>query len=179
MFLSARNIRADGWSLSDAKFVSEDDYEEFCKRVVPEVGDVLYTKGGTTGIARVVDLDFPFQVWVHVAVLKLHKDMALPHYVAYALNSIGCYEQSQLFTRGATNQDLGLSRMIRIFMPLPPISEQSKIVDFLDSAVAEIDGLRQHGLQAIDLLRERRSALITAAVTGQIDVRNLTHKEAA
>lgn len=56
MFLSARNIKVDGWSLDDAKFISDEDYKVFSRRVVPEIGDVLYTKGGTTGIARVVDL---------------------------------------------------------------------------------------------------------------------------
>jgi type I restriction enzyme S subunit len=49
LFLSARNIRVDGWSLDDAKFISEADYTEFCKRVIPVKGDILYTKGGTTG----------------------------------------------------------------------------------------------------------------------------------
>ncbi|MCY4109450.1 MAG: restriction endonuclease subunit S [Chloroflexi bacterium] len=59
-FLSARNIRVDRWSLEDVKFISRTNYEIFCQRVKPVVGDVLYTKGGTTGIARAVDLDYPF-----------------------------------------------------------------------------------------------------------------------
>ena len=179
LFLSARNIRVDGWSLVDAKYVSESDYEEFSRRVIPEIGDVLYTKGGTTGIARVVDLVEKFQVWVHVAVLKINQNSALPHYVAYALNSVGCYEQSQLHTRGATNQDLGLTRMIKIWMALPPISEQPDIVAFLDEKTSEIDILIQEAARAITLLKERRAALISAAVTGKIDVRGLVEREAA
>ena len=111
MFISARNIKVDRWALEDAKFVSPEDFEAFSKRVVPERGDVLYTKGGTTGIARVVDLDVPFQVWVHVAVLKVRHATIDPFYMAYALNCGPCYDQSQLYTRGATNNDLGLTRM--------------------------------------------------------------------
>lgn len=170
--MSARNIRVDGWSLEDAKYISEDDYREFCRRVVPETGDVLYTKGGTTGIARVVDLEERFQVWVHVAVLKLNRAAALPHYVAYALNSLGCYEQSQLHTRGATNQDLGLTRMVKIFLALPPMDEQTAIVSYLDAETKKLDNLSAEAGRAVALLKERRSALIAAAVTGQIDVRN-------
>ena len=79
----------------------------FSRRIKPEVGDVLYTKGGTTGVARAVDLNFPFQVWVHVAVLKMDVAVVDPQFLALALNSPRCYEQSQLLTRGATNQDLG------------------------------------------------------------------------
>lgn len=171
MFISARNIRVDGWSLEDVKYVSEEDYLEFCKRVVPEVGDVLYTKGGTTGIARVVDFKNRFQVWVHVAVLKLVHGIALPGFVAYALNSIGCYEQSQLYTRGATNQDLGLTRMVRILLAVPPVEEQAEVVRHLDSETSKLDVLNIEVERTIDLLKERRSALIAAAVTGQIDVR--------
>jgi type I restriction enzyme S subunit len=90
-FLSARNVKAGRWSLEDAKFISEEDYREFCRRVRPEVGDVLYTKGGTTGVARAVDLEFPFQVWVHIAVLKLNHTRITPEFLAFCLNSPRCY----------------------------------------------------------------------------------------
>ena len=124
-FLSARNVKSDAWSLKDAKYISEEDYDEFNRRVKPVRGDVLYTKGGTTGVARVVDLTFPFQVWVHIAVLKVNKNAIDPGFLAAALNSTRCYEQSQLFTRGATNQDLGLGRMKGIELPVPPaLAEQ-------------------------------------------------------
>jgi type I restriction enzyme S subunit len=132
---------------------------------------VLYTKGGTTGIARVVDLDFRFQVWVHIAVLKIHPEKVNPYFLAFALNSAGCYEQSQLFTRGATNNDLGLTRMVKILFALAPLHEQRLIVQYLDTELAKFDTLTAEAQRAIDLLQERRTALISAAVTGQIDVR--------
>jgi type I restriction enzyme S subunit len=173
MFLSARNLSVASWHLEDAKFISEADYLEFCKRVTPEIGDVLYTKGGTTGIARVVDLSMRFQVWVHIAVLKLDRDKVDPYFLAYALNSVGCYEQSQLSTRGATNQDLGLTRMIRIWLALPPLTEQKEIAARLRRETERVDALVAESESALSLLQERRSALISAAVTGKIDVRGL------
>jgi len=173
MFLSARNIRVDRWCLEDAKYVSEEDFRDFNRRVVPEVGDILYTKGGTTGVARVVDITEPFQVWVHVAVLKIDRTIADPNFVAYALNSTGCYEQSQLHTRGATNKDLGLTRMIKIWLSLPPVSEQREICTALAGRLTGIDELISQADQAVALLNERRAALISAAVTGKIDVRGL------
>ena len=177
LFISARNIRVDGWSLDDAKYISDEDYMEFCRRVVPEVGDVLYTKGGTTGIARVVDILEPFQVWVHVAVIKINKKSAVPYFIAYALNSTGCYEQSQLHTRGATNQDLGLNRMTKIWLALPPLNEQLEIVAYLDGQIAKLDSLVNEAIRVVDILKERRAALISAAVTGKIDVRGFVRPE--
>lgn len=172
MFISARNIKVDRWSLDDAKFVSETDFNEFNKRVRPEIGDVLLTKGGTTGVARAVDLDFPFQVWVHVAVLKTIQTMMDPFYLAYVLNGTSCYEQSQQYTFGATNNDLGLSRIAKIFFARPPIEEQRELCLQIDDNCERFDNLIGKGIKSIKLMQERRTALISAAVTGKIDVRN-------
>jgi type I restriction enzyme S subunit len=64
-------------------------------------------------------------------------------------------------------------------MLAPPIDEQEMIVRFLDSRLASFDTLADEASRAITLFRERRSALISAAVTGQIDVRNAVPESAA
>ena len=171
-FLSARNVKSHAWSLEDAKYISEDDYDEFNRRVKPVRGDVLYTKGGTTGVARVVDLTFPFQVWVHIAVLKVNKNAIDPEFLAAALNSTKCYEQSQLFTRGATNQDLGLGRMKGIELPVPPaLAEQQAIVGCLRTGPGQVVEAISATHREIGLLREYRTRLIADVVTGKLDVR--------
>ena len=171
-FLSARNVKSDAWSLEDAKYISEEDYDEFNRRVKPVRGDVLYTKGGTTGVARVVDLTFPFQVWVHIAVLKVNKNAIDPGFLAAALNSTRCYEQSQLFTRGATNQDLGLGRMKGIELPVPPaLAEQQTIVGYLQTGLGQVLEAISATHREIGLFREYRTRLIADVVTGKLDVR--------
>jgi type I restriction enzyme S subunit len=62
---------------------------------------------------------------------------------------------------------------------VPPMDEQRAILAFLDHETAKIDELTIETYKVIELLKERRSALISAAVTGQIDVRNFVPKEAA
>lgn len=57
-------------------------------------------------------------------------------------------------------------------IPLPPACEQEKIVAFLHDNKRQIDQLIEKTQQSIDLLKEKRAALITAAVTGKIDVRD-------
>ena len=171
-FLSARNVKSDAWSLEDAKCISKKDYDEFNRRVKPVRGDVLYTKGGTTGVARVVDLTFPFQVWVHIAVLKVNKNAIDPGFLAAALNSTRCYEQSQLFTRGATNQDLGLGRMKGIELPVPPaLAEQQTIVGYLRTGLGQVLEAISATHRDIALLGEYRTRLIADVVTGKFDVR--------
>lgn len=143
-FLSARNVKVNRFDLSDVKYVSAIDHQTFSKRVKPELGDVLYTKGGTTGVARVNDLAFEFSVWVHVAVLKVAKEFIFPEYLALALNSPFCYEQSQHYTQGTSNFDLGLTRMIKILFPLPPYVEQQRIVAGVNKLMSLCDQLEEY-----------------------------------
>ena len=66
-----------------------------------------------------------------------------------------------------------------ICTPVPPLNEQYAIVGFLDQTITELNGLITDSQEAITLLQERRTALISAAVTGKIDVRGLVEPEAA
>jgi len=61
----------------------------------------------------------------------------------------------------------------------PPLNEQTAIVSWLTTETAKFDALTAEAQRAIDLLQERRTALISAAVTGKIDVRGLAESEAA
>ena len=63
--------------------------------------------------------------------------------------------------------------------PKPPIEEQHAIADFLDQRTLKFDTLIAEAERAIELLQERRTALISAAVTGKIDVRQFAHQETA
>ena len=60
---------------------------------------------------------------------------------------------------------------MNMMSPIPPIPDQRAIVGFLDAETAKIDALIDKANQSIELMKERRSALISAAVTGKIDVR--------
>ena len=83
--------------------------------------------------------------------------------VAYELN----------WTYG-TQQTLGLRTISNLLIPLPPEDEREAIVKHLDSILPLFESLTAEAQRAIDLLQERRTALISAAVTGKIDVRGAT-----
>ena len=72
-FISVRNIVNGYIDFSTAKYISDEDYANAIKKCYPEKGDMLYSKGGTTGIAKLIDIDEEFANWVHVAVLKFDK----------------------------------------------------------------------------------------------------------
>ena len=73
--------------------------------------------------------------------------------------------------QGATVESLEQNYLVNTSIPVPPTHEQTAIATFLDRETAKIDALVAEAQRAITVLQERRSALISAAVTGQIDVR--------
>ncbi|MHB1414022.1 MAG: restriction endonuclease subunit S [Chloroflexota bacterium] len=76
-------------------------------------------------------------------------------------------------TMGATLRTIGMPDVSEFRMPIPPMSEQRAIIDLLDEEKRTIDELLRKVLGATGLLREYRSSLISAAVTGKIDVREV------
>ncbi len=73
---------------------------------------------------------------------------------------------------GALHPHLNCGNVRDIYVPVPPLTEQCAILDVLMTRRIEFDRLISEAQTLIGLLQERRSALISAAVTGQIDVRN-------
>jgi len=139
-FISGRNISVNGVDFSSAKYISKELHADLSRRCKPEVGDILLTKGGTTGIACVNTYDIDFNVWVHVAVLRVTDDSLIhPEYLSLALNSPDVYSQSQAYTHGVANRDLGLKRMIKICFPIPHVEEQTEIVRRVEELLAFAD----------------------------------------
>ena len=123
-FLSTRNIRPGQVMWEDLKFITHEEAEKHWKKCKPELGDILYTKGGTTGLAKVIDFNREIAIWVHIAVLKPNREIVDPLWLENMLNSQFCYLQSQELTHGIANHDLGLTRMVKIKLHLPPLSLQ-------------------------------------------------------
>lgn len=166
-FITGGNVRPAGVDFQSAKRISLDLHKEFCKRCCPEKGDMLYTKGGTTGIARVNTYDQEFSVWVHVAVIKF-VDSVLPEYFQHVLNSPLCYQQSQKYTHGVGNQDLGLTRMINIIFPICSIEEQKQIVANLESQLSVCDSIEQTVDAALQQAEAMRQSILKDAFEGRL-----------
>ncbi|MBH8567537.1 restriction endonuclease subunit S [Microvirga sp. STS02] len=88
------------------------------------------------------------------------------------------YEREATGTSGSM-QNIGQDTIANLPVPVPPLREQEEIVEALESKLAQLQMVEQTGLKLIKRFQEYRAALITAAVTGQIDVRAAVTAEAA
>ena len=150
-FVSTRHIKPGEVVWEDLKYIDQDEANRQWKKCKPEFGDILYTKGGTTGIAARVTTSEPFAVWVHVALLKPIVKKVHPIWIEAMLNSAYCYAQSQRYTHGIANRDLGLKRMVKIQMYLPPLAEQRGFAAIVESIEHQKASQRAH-LAELDTL---------------------------
>lgn len=148
-FISVRNIVNGYIDFSSARYISDEDYADAIKKCHPEKGDMLYSKGGTTGIAKLIDIDEEFANWVHVAVLKFDKTKLNGIFFENMLNGSYCYEQSQRLTKGIANRDLVLSAMAQIKMYRPPMKLQEQFAAF----VAQVDKSKFFSNHSLFLLK--------------------------
>ncbi|MFY4782112.1 restriction endonuclease subunit S [Aliarcobacter butzleri] len=167
-FLSVKNISQGVISFDDTKFISMDEHNLLSKRCNVEIDDVLYTKVGTTGIAKVVDTDIEFSIFVSIALLKPKKDLINSMYFQYILNSPNCYEQSQSRTRGVANRNLVLNDIKQIFFPLPPLETQQKVVSYLDEISQKMENIKQIQKEKMQSLKALKASILDQAFKGEL-----------
>lgn len=110
-------------------------------------------------------------VTFHYVVLRPVRSLH-PAYFSYLFKSIAYIQALRSTTDFIRDgQDLRYSHFVLVPLPVVPLDEQAAIASFLDQETARLDSLIKVALQTIELLREYRTALISAAVTGKIDVR--------
>ncbi len=168
---------ADDFSIGDY-YISVEKYGEMRRYTVSE-GDVLISVMGTIGKVAVVPPDAEPGIINPRLVRYRCGDLIEPRFLQRVLMSQEHQEQLFLESNGTTMDGLNMLTLGRVPIPTPPIGEQVEILKFLKAQAQEFDPLILAAQAAIALLQERRTALISAAVTGQIDVRGLVPMEVA
>ena len=113
-----------------------------------------------------------------VGAFRIFEDALDQRFLWYVLQSKGYQEHVKLVAFGGAQPNISDSGILSYRYALPKYHEQSQIVHFLDENIAQIDTLISERQVFIALLKEKRQALISAAVTGKIDVRNYNKTEA-
>jgi type I restriction enzyme S subunit len=173
-FVSTKDVSDDGIDFENCLRTSEASYEYLvrtgCK---PSPGDVLFSKDGTIGRTVVIKENRDFVVASSLIIIKPDSEAIMPDFLNYLCQSSIVVGQVEGFVKGAGLPRLSIQNLLKIVGVFPPIVEQRLIVDRLNLVLGQMASLLVSALEAITLLQERRTALITAAVTGKIDVRGL------
>lgn len=149
------------------------------------VGDLLISRANTrelVGSAAVVRGNHPkLMLCDKLYRLRVDDSAGHPRFLCSYLGTSAARGQIELEATGASASmvNIGQSTIMELAVTVPPAAEQIEIINSLDCETTKLDALVSEAERAIALLQERRTALISAAVTGKIDVRGLVGAEAA
>jgi type I restriction enzyme S subunit len=137
-------------------------------------GDLLFSITAYLGSVAVVEGDWVgAYVSQHVALCRLELDRVDPRFIGWFMLTTTGQDQLNEGAAGGTKMQLALDDIRGLRVPTAPIMQQRRIAVHLDRQTAKIDSLVAETERFIELSKERRAALITAVVTGQIDVREM------
>ncbi len=126
-------------------------------------------EGKTRGMATVLRIEATISQ--HLAFIRPFSDQTNAEYIRYIFHAAYLFLRDQSGGSGSTKGALTCDRLANMVIPFPPPAEQRAIAAFLDRETARIDALVARVREGIERLKEYRTALISAAVTGKIDVR--------
>ncbi|WP_181307545.1 restriction endonuclease subunit S [Rufibacter sp. XAAS-G3-1] len=171
-FLRVTDVQSKDIDLKNVKRIPLKEHQALVKRCQPQKGDLLLSKNGTIGITKVVDWDWDFSVFVSLCLIKFKVDLISPYYFSFFFQSDITNQQIAEGSKKTSVTNLHLEKINELFIVLPPIAEQHIIINYLNGALGKI----RHNIKLIEkeieLMQEYRTALISEAVTGKIDVRD-------
>lgn len=164
-FIKVSSLSADSFSINEFNFFVSNDIVRSC---TPEVNYIVFPKRGAAIFTNKVNIvcvesviDPNLMGW------KIY-DFALTEYIASVLKVRGLADIADVSTVPQINN----KHIEPEKFPVPPIAEQCEIIDSISRESSRFDVLIAKSESTIVLMQERRTALISAAVTGKIDVRN-------
>ncbi|WBL20239.1 restriction endonuclease subunit S [Citricoccus sp. NR2] len=169
---SIRECQGATVDLTNCNYTTEEFYNHLrSSGRAPRVGDLLFIRNVSVGlVAEVAPGTRDFAVGQETVLLR-RKSNIDPKFLRYALTGAEVGHSIENAMIGATFRRINVSAIRSLPVPVPSPEEQTRIATLLEQQTSRIDSLIAKAEEHIALAKERRSALITAAVTGQFDVR--------
>ena len=170
-FISAEAIKNDKINFDKKRgYISIEEHQRFAKKYKPKYGDVYMVKSGaTTGNVARVQTHEEFNIWSPLAALRPNQQKTKTDFLFYTIKSKPFFysvEQSWSF---GTQQNIGMGVIANIKITFPPLPEQQAIANFLDYKTKQLDALIAKKETLLEKLDEKRTAIISHAVTKGLD----------
>lgn len=173
LFIRSQNVYNDGLRVdnSESVYISEAIHDEMSTSKIYSGDILLNITGGSIGRSSLVPDKFPeANVNQHVCIIRVGK--YLQEFLALVIQSDLIQAQLRSIQTGGNREGLNFEQISKFWFVLPPKDEQEQIILFIKNKLNEFGKLEARANKAIQLMQERRTALISAVVTGKIDVRN-------
>jgi type I restriction enzyme, S subunit len=169
--LRSLNVNPGRINQDSLVYISNESNELLSKSKL-RAGDLVAIRSGQPGTTAVVPIELDGCNCIDLIIIRKPLDGCEKFLCWYLASDTACLQFTE-GSGGAIQQHFNIGTAMNLVIPFPSEQEQSAIAAFLDTETAKLDALTAEAGRAISLLKERRSALISAAVTGKIDVRGL------
>ncbi|MEK8022560.1 MAG: restriction endonuclease subunit S [Candidatus Hydrogenedentota bacterium] len=171
LLITARNIRMGFIDYEcSQEYISDASYVETMKRGFPKNGDILFTSEAPLGNVALVDRE-DVALAQRVIRFRMNPERIASTYALFAMMSAYFQDQLKRLATGSTAEGIKASKLFSLRLLVPSLAAQRAITTHLDHETTKLDALAEKTTQAIEKLKEYRAALISAAVTGKIDLR--------
>jgi type I restriction enzyme S subunit len=161
--LTSKDISDGEIRFDEAKYISAADFADISRRSNVELGDIVMPMIGSVGGAVSVETDRPFGI-KNIALFKKSEGFCA-RWLQLLIDSDLTKYQFDLMQSGGVQGFVSLTTLRNLVMPFPPLDEQRAISSFLDVETSKIDGLVSEQRRLVELLKEKRQAVISHAVT--------------
>ncbi len=166
--LRGLNVRPGELVLDDVVKISEEGHRLNQKSEL-HTGDVVVVRTGQTGTAAIVPESLDGCNCIDLVIVR-PSTIHLPKFLEFVLNSDWTQKHVEAYSVGTIQSHFNVGAMKEVPVPAAPLTEQRAAANDLTLATAALDQLRQKLAMQVDLLVQRRQALITAAVTGELEI---------
>lgn len=172
------NVKRQAISFDGALYTDKTNFDIWTQRGIPKPGSILFTREAPTGEVCLVPDGVPLCMGQRMMNFICHEDV-LTGYLMIYLQSDCLSRYIYSTSHGSTVSHLRVPQVENIPVIVPAKKELAAMVGYLDRLSMDFNNLIDQAMHSISLIQERRSALISAAVTGQIDVRGLVPEAVA
>ena len=162
----------NGVLVPDKQITVDEATQKRLSRHKLEVGDIIFARRGELGRCAIVREENKGWLCGTGSLKAKLNERLIPEYAYLLITSDGLIAELSLESKGSTMDNLNTETLGKVRTPVPPPDEQIAILHYVEQVSGKYENLIQKAESAIQLMQERRTALISAAVIGKIDVRN-------
>jgi type I restriction enzyme S subunit len=169
-FVNIRTLVNEKVETSLCKFLDPKEVEEKYQHFLISAGDILCSTSGSIGKTAIVyESDLPLMLNTSVIRFRTYDaNFLINRFIYYFLKSEAFLSQANQNATGTAQKNIGPSHLQEFYFPLPPLNEQIRIADKLDSVLAKVDAAQARLEKTPILLKRFRQSVLAAATSGEL-----------
>lgn len=167
-FITISDIKGNCIDYSDVSYMTEEYYESLSDNRKAQIGDILYTVTGSFGIPVMVEDDKKFCFQRHIGLVRPNPNLAAQKWLYYMMQSPIIYSQANEKATGTAQKTVTLTVLRDFNLPLPPLTEQQRIVNEIESRLSQATASETYIENALQQAEALRQSILKKAFSGEL-----------